>query len=199
MKNTVDIKQYSDWYQKFRTEGCQRCSALCASRTQVVISRRNSFEPIDLLVIGEAPGAEEDLKGLPFVGASGKLLDKEYLNHLPFSYAVTNLVKCRPENNRPPTKEEIDNCFPYLTEQIRLLSPKLLILLGRTVITKFFPETFKEDMKELVNTKKDYKNTPCLLFYHPSYILRNGADSFNKMWYPLLSTTYDILVLKKEK
>lgn len=108
---------------------CTACD-LCKSATRKVIGR-GSKDPT-ILFIGEAPGAKEDETGVPFVGPSGKQLNKmvEYLSIIKEDYAIVNAVKCRPPNNRNPTTQEIYACKPFLKEQIKSLNPKIIILLG---------------------------------------------------------------------
>lgn len=100
--------------------------------TKKVIGK-GSFDPI-ILFIGEAPGEKEDKAGIPFVGPAGKQLDKmiEYLGLKEKDYAVINVIKCRPPNNRDPTKEEIKACKPFLKNQISSLDPRIIVLLGNT-------------------------------------------------------------------
>ena len=111
---------------------CHKCP-LAPTRTNVVVERGDRKAKI--LIIGEAPGEQEDLSGLPFVGKSGQLLDK-ILQSVGFDtdkdVYICNTVKCRPPNNRVPTEIEINTCKPYLLEQIRLIDPKIILLTGAT-------------------------------------------------------------------
>lgn len=111
---------------------CTKCGELCENRTNAVPGEGN--ESADLMFIGEAPGRNEDEQGRPFVGNAGKLLT-EALEEAGLSREdvfITNIVKCRPPNNRVPTQREIDACSDYLTRQIRLVNPKIICILGRT-------------------------------------------------------------------
>ncbi len=110
--------------------GCTRCAELAATRTSVVFGAGNANA--ELMFVGEAPGANEDLQGLPFVGAAGKLLE-QLLNDIGLSRAevfIANVLKCRPPGNRDPQPTEIENCQPYLERQIELIEPRVIATLG---------------------------------------------------------------------
>jgi len=109
---------------------CTRCAGLAASRTTVVFGAGNA--DAELMFVGEAPGANEDLQGLPFVGAAGKLLE-QLLGEIGLSRAevfIANVLKCRPPGNRDPQPGEIENCRPYLLRQIELIAPRVICTLG---------------------------------------------------------------------
>jgi uracil-DNA glycosylase family 4 len=109
---------------------CTRCAELAATRTSVVFGAGNA--DAELMFVGEAPGANEDLQGLPFVGAAGKLLEK-LLGEIGLSRAevfIANVLKCRPPGNRDPQLSEIENCRPYLARQIELIEPRVICTLG---------------------------------------------------------------------
>jgi DNA polymerase len=109
---------------------CTRCAELAATRTSVVFGAGNA--DADLMFVGEAPGANEDLQGLPFVGAAGKLLEK-LLGEIGLSRAevfIANVLKCRPPGNRDPRPGEIENCTPYLIRQVELVQPRVICTLG---------------------------------------------------------------------
>jgi DNA polymerase len=110
--------------------GCTRCAELAATRTSVVFGAGNA--DADLMFVGEAPGANEDLQGLPFVGAAGKLLET-LLGEIGLSRAevfIANVLKCRPPGNRDPRPGEIENCTPYLIRQVELVQPRVICTLG---------------------------------------------------------------------
>src|SRR5580658_2320792 len=110
--------------------GCTRCAELAATRTSVVFGAGNA--DAELMFVGEAPGANEDLQGLPFVGAAGKLLEK-LLGEIGLSRAevfIANVLKCRPPGNRDPLPVEIENCHEYLYRQVELIQPKVICSLG---------------------------------------------------------------------
>lgn len=118
--------------------GCHKCG-LCEGRTRVVPGEV-SWES-EVMFIGEGPGKDEDLQGRPFVGAAGKLLTKliESIGLSRDDVFITNVVKCRPPNNRDPLPEEIAACWPYLEAQIRFIKPKLIVTLGRHSMGRFLP------------------------------------------------------------
>jgi DNA polymerase len=110
--------------------GCTRCAELAGTRTSVVFGAGNA--DAELMFVGEAPGANEDLQGLPFVGAAGKLLE-QLLGEIGLSRAevfIANVLKCRPPGNRDPQQAEIENCRPYLIRQIELIEPRVICTLG---------------------------------------------------------------------
>jgi DNA polymerase len=113
-----------------QARGCMRCAQLASTRTQVVFGAGNA--DADLMFVGEAPGAKEDERGVPFVGAAGKLLD-ELLAGVGLAREdvfIANVLKCRPPANRDPLPAEIDNCRDYLLEQVRLIEPRVICTLG---------------------------------------------------------------------
>lgn len=152
---------------------CQRC-ILGSSRIQAVISRGNPQAPI--MIIGEAPGQTEDETGLPFVGKSGQLLDEILasvaLNPETDVY-ISNVCKCRPPNNRPPTPVEIAACQPYLLEQIRLVNPKIILLTGATAVKGLLGD--KRGITKIRGQWMECLGRLCMPIFHPSYLLRNPA------------------------
>ena len=136
-----------------------------------------------LLLVGEAPGEQEDLSGEPFVGRAGKLLDK-MLTAINRSREndvfICNVLKCRPPDNRDPSKEEISKCEPYLVNQIDLIQPKLIVALGR-VAGKTLLGVYKS-LKDMRNTIHSYHGTNLIVTYHPAALLRNSnwkPDAWN--------------------
>jgi len=118
---------------------CQKCG-LYKTRTHAVPGDGNMNA--DIMFVGEAPGKAEDIQGKPFVGAAGKFLD-ELLAEIDLKRSdifITNIVKCRPPNNRDPQDNEISVCWPYLEEQVKLIKPKLIITLGRYAMNRFLPD-----------------------------------------------------------
>lgn len=148
-----------------------------------------------LMFIGEAPGAQEDKLGRPFVGASGKFLAEmlEDIGMAREEVYITNIVKFRPPNNRDPRKEEIEACLPYLIEQIKVIQPKLVIFLGRHSMNVFFPElkigqAHGQAVKKTVKFGSDLTLEQVFLpLYHPAAALYNGSmrkvlqEDFNKI------------------
>ena len=150
---------------------CQKCS-LGNTRNNFVFGVGDSNA--ELMLVGEAPREEEDQEGEPFVGRSGKLLNKILAaigkNRLEGVY-ITNVLKCRPPNNRDPLSSEVDKCEPYLLKQVGMIKPKLILALGkvaaRTLLKTDIP------LKEMRGTMYDYYGTPLKVTYHPSTLLRN--------------------------
>lgn len=168
-----------------RIKGCTACG-LCRERKQSVpgVGDQNA----DWLFIGEGPGAEEDARGEPFVGAAGKLLDAMLaaidLKRGENVY-IANAVKCRPPGNRTPEPEEMAACFPYLKRQIELIRPRLIVLLGRAAVHAVLAED--RSLSGLRGKTLSYRNEgegrdiPVIVTYHPAYLLRNLPDKA-KAW-----------------
>ena len=152
---------------------CHRCE-LGNSRTHAVIGRGNPQASI--LIVGEAPGQNEDETGLPFVGRSGKLLDK-ILESVDLSAEtdvfIANVIKCRPPKNRPPTAKEIEACKPYLLEQIRILDPKIILLTGATALKGLLSD--KRPISKIRGQWIEWEGRLCMPIFHPSYLLRNPS------------------------
>ena len=163
---------------------CTRCK-LSRTRTKAVFGTG----PVDapLMVIGEGPGAEEDARGEPFVGAAGKLLD-EMLKSIGRTRAsnvyIANVVKCRPPGNRDPEADEVAACRPFLDRQIELLKPKLILALGRIAAQRLLGST--APLSKLRGPQHVYgvAGTPVLVSYHPAYLLRTPGDKL-KSWVDL--------------
>ncbi len=148
---------------------CLKCP-LGKTRTKFVYGVGNP--KAKLLFIGEAPGAQEDLQGEPFVGAAGKLLDK-ILAAIQLSRQevyIANILKCRPPNNRDPQPDEVAACLPYLHEQIRLIQPKLICCLGRIAVQSLLQTT--TPLSKLRKSWLNYHGIPMLVTYHPAALLR---------------------------
>lgn len=133
----------------------------------------------DILFIGEAPGKAEDLKGEPFIGAAGKFLDT-MLAEIKLERKdiyITNVVKYRPPNNRDPLPDEVRDCWPWLLEQIKCIEPKIVVLLGRHSLNRFFPgeQISKVHGKLLKKKIKDFPVSNFFALYHPAAALYNGG------------------------
>jgi len=152
---------------------CNRC-ALSKTRNHVIYGEGNLNAPI--VIIGEAPGRDEDLQGRPFVGRSGELLDR-ILDACGFNrhqhVFISNIIKCRPPGNRVPFPEEIQVCKPYLLRQINLIDPKILILLGATALKSMTGQDKK--ITKVRGTWINCENRLAMPVYHPSALLRNPA------------------------
>jgi DNA polymerase len=152
---------------------CQRCE-LGATRTHAVVGRGNLKAPI--MIIGEAPGQNEDETGLPFVGKAGQLLEKILaavkLDTEQDVY-IANMNKCRPPGNRIPTADEIAACKPYLLEQIRLVDPKIILLTGATAVKGVTGD--KRGITKIRGTWIEWEGRLCMPILHPAYLLRNPS------------------------
>jgi uracil-DNA glycosylase family 4 len=170
-------------WQALRAEvrTCTRC-ALSATRTQGVFGV--GPERCDWLVIGEAPGAEEDRRGEPFVGVAGQLLDKMLaaigLDRKSNVY-IANVLKSRPPNNRDPKPEEVAACLPYLARQIALLQPRIMLAVGRIAAQNLL--NTQAPLGRLRGQVHHFGelNTPLVVTYHPAYLLRTPSDK-RKAW-----------------
>ena len=149
---------------------CQKCE-LGATRTKFVFGVGNPNA--DIMVIGEAPGADEDAQGEPFVGRAGQLLNKilEAVHFKREEVFIANILKCRPPNNRKPNPGEVEQCEPYLWKQIELIKPKFILCLGLTAAQTILKTT--ESMGQLRLSTHLYRNTPVVVTYHPAALLRN--------------------------
>jgi uracil-DNA glycosylase len=170
---------------------CRKCPHLVAFRHQVVFGVGNP--DAELMFVGEAPGADEDLRGEPFVGRAGELLTR-IIETMGFSRAevyIANVLKCRPDvppgksGNRPPTAEEMATCLPYLREQIALIRPKLMVALGGVAMRGLFG--VDQPMKSLRGRWHQFAGIPVMPTFHPSYLLRNQSlTEKRKVWEDML-------------
>lgn len=160
---------------------CRQCK-LCQTRTQTVFGV--GIESAPLMVVGEGPGADEDIQGEPFVGRAGKLLD-EMLKAIGHSRRentyIANVVKCRPPGNRDPETDEVESCRPYLEQQIRLVKPKLIVGLGRIAAQRLLNSD--APLSRLRGPLHHYgpEQTPLFITYHPAYLLRSPREKA-KSW-----------------
>jgi len=164
-------------------DACEACE-LCRTRNKSVPGVGD--QAAELLFVGEAPGAEEDARGEPFVGQAGRLLDN-MLAALGLArdrnVYIANVLKCRPPNNRTPEPREVDACRPYLERQIALLSPKLIVALGRSAASLLLDTD--ATIASLRGRVHRYRGVPLIVTYHPAYLLRNLPDK-SKAWEDLL-------------
>lgn len=162
---------------------CRAC-ALCEHRHQPVLGVGDRSPT--WLFIGEAPGAEEDVKGEPFVGQAGRLLDNMLaaigLNRGEGVY-IANAVKCRPPGNRTPESKEIAACHSFLMRQIELLQPRIVVLLGRAAVHAVLGEDVS--LASMRQQMFAFGKTPVVVTYHPAYLLRNLTEKY-KVWEDLL-------------
>jgi uracil-DNA glycosylase family 4 len=170
---------------------CTACG-LDKTRTQTVFGVGNLNA--DLVVIGEAPGFNEDRQGEPFVGRAGQLLNAmlETIGFPRESVYIANILKCRPPNNRDPQPEEVHLCTPFLSKQIALLNPKLLLAVGR--IAAQFLLNSKIALGQLRGKIHSFNHIPLIVTYHPAYLLRSPKDK-SKAYQDLLLTYRTIKTL----
>jgi uracil-DNA glycosylase len=183
---------------------CVKCPHLASSRKNVVFGVGNI--DAQLMFVGEAPGADEDAQGEPFVGAAGQLLTK-IIQATGFSRAdvyIANILKCRPDTpgqsygNRKPTPEEMATCIPYLHEQIDLIRPKVIVALGATAVDGLLGKTI--GITKLRGNWQTYRGTPLMPTFHPSYLLRNQAMSEKrKVWEDMLAVMEKLGMSVSEK
>lgn len=161
---------------------CTKCS-LHATRTQTVFGVGN--RRAQWMFIGEAPGADEDRQGEPFVGRAGQLLNAMLaaLGLRREEVYIANVLKCRPPNNRDPQAGEVEQCEPYLIRQIELIQPKLIVALGRHAAHSLLKTELA--LGRLRGQRLSYQNIPLVVTYHPAYLLRTPSDK-RKAWEDLL-------------
>jgi uracil-DNA glycosylase family 4 len=156
-----------------RILNCQKCP-LAATRTKAVPGEGST--DTDLMFIGEAPGRDEDVQGRPFVGRAGQLLTK-IIQAMGFDRKdvyITNIVKCRPPNNREPNLEETERCKPYLFEQIGIIQPRVIVTLGNVPTHFFIPS--RSGVTTLRGTFYPFEDILVMPTFHPSYLVRNEAN-----------------------
>ena len=171
---------------------CTKCPHLVASRKQVVFGVGDPNSP--LLFVGEAPGADEDRLGEPFVGAAGQLLTKiiQAMGLSRQTVFIANILKCRPNTpgqssgNRPPTEEEMQTCIPWLLEQIDIIQPKVIVALGATAVKGLLHHP--TGITRLRGQWQTFRGVPTMPTYHPAYLLRNQAlAEKRRVWEDMLA------------
>jgi uracil-DNA glycosylase family 4 len=170
---------------------CVKCAHLVRSRTQVVFGVGNP--KAELMFVGEAPGAEEDAQGEPFVGRAGQLLTKiiEAMGFRRQDVYIANVLKCRPDmpigssGNRKPNPEEMRTCLPWLEKQIELIKPRVMVALGATAVEGLFGAT--TPVSKVRGRWLNFHEIPVMVTYHPAYLLRNASISEKrKVWEDML-------------
>jgi DNA polymerase len=154
--------------------GCRKCG-LCETRTQTVFS--DGSATAQLAFVGEAPGEDEDRKGVPFVGRAGQLLTDIIVKGMKMrreDVYICNVIKCRPPKNRDPLPSEKEQCEPYLVRQLELLKPKVICALGKHAASTLLRKD--EAIGRLRGKWHQYHGIPLRVTYHPAYLLRNPAD-----------------------
>lgn len=169
-KRWESSKTLDELYSKIHN--CKECQ-LGETRLNFVFGSGNPNSKI--LIIGEAPGADEDEQGLPFVGRAGQLLTKiiEAINFKREDLYIANIIKCRPPNNRKPLVGEVEKCEPYLKKQIEIINPEFILALGLTAVNTLLKGDFK--MKDIRGKVLEYEGRKLLVTYHPAALLRNPS------------------------
>jgi uracil-DNA glycosylase family 4 len=174
-----------------RVRACMKCPHLASSRTQTVFGVGNL--DAEIMFVGEAPGADEDAQGEPFVGRAGQLLTRiiQTMGFAREDVYIANILKCRPHmpprstGNRPPTPEEMQTCRPYLLEQIDIVQPKVMVALGAVAVEGLLG--MRGTMRELRGRWTSFCGAPLMITYHPAYLLRNQSPTEKrKVWEDML-------------
>jgi uracil-DNA glycosylase len=172
----------ADVLQSLRVEigpACTRCKLHTLGRKQVVFGVGNPNA--DLMFVGEAPGADEDIQGEPFVGRAGQLLTKiiEAIGMKREDVYIANVIKCRPPGNRNPEPDEVDRCEPFLFRQIDAIKPKVIVALGKFAAQSLLRTT--DPITRIRGREYKYRNAILMPTYHPAYLLRNPASK-REVW-----------------
>ncbi len=160
---------------------CQQCS-LCQTRTQTVFGSGN--KNAEWMLVGEAPGQNEDQEGLPFVGRAGQLLTEmiRALGMARDDVFIANILKCRPPNNRDPKPEEVASCSAYLKQQIAMVQPKIILAVGRVAAQNLLQTD--ASLSQLRGKVHYFDKVPVIVIYHPAYLLRSLLEK-RKAWQDL--------------
>lgn len=174
LNNKNSIEKPSLDTLKIKYSNCQKCP-LHETKSHFVYGDGNPQAMI--MLIGEGPGAKEDQTGNVFVGPAGDLLTKmlKAININREDIYITNIVKCRPPNNRDPFPAEKEACLPYLLEQIELIQPKILILLGKVAANTLLPQQEKSTLNSYRNKEHNFHNIRTFVTYHPAALLHNAS------------------------
>jgi DNA polymerase len=175
----LDVSQLSWEDLKAQVAACTRCEELAATRTQTVFGVGDHHAQV--MVIGEAPGADEDRQGEPFVGRAGKLLNNMLLaiGYQREQVYIANILKCRPPDNRDPRPDEIGQCESFLKRQVELVKPKVILAVGRIAAQNLLK--VETPIGKLRGKMHRYDNTPLVVTYHPAYLLRKPTEKA-KAW-----------------
>ena len=184
-------KEQWDWLKE-RVLGCETCKSELNPNGKIVFGVGNLNA--DLFLCGEAPGAEEETAGEPFVGPAGELLDRiiSAMGLSRESVYIGNVVNFRPRHeraygNRPPTAEEMNFCLPYLRAQLEIVKPKVIVALGKTATDGLLGPDPQRRLGQMRGTWHEYSNIPMMVTYHPSYLLHNPSKSSKrKVWEDML-------------
>ncbi len=168
---------YQTWEEL--EEACKNCTKcnLCEARKNVVIGTGNKSAKI--MFIGEGPGADEDIQGIPFVGKAGKLMDQAFqgIGIKREEVYIANIVKCRPPNNRNPEDEEADSCQEFLNTQIKLINPEIIVLLGSVALKNILGKEYG-----ITNSRGKWFDKECIKYlptFHPAALLRDESKKID--------------------
>jgi uracil-DNA glycosylase len=156
-----------------RAKVCTKCKELSRCRNSVVFGV--GCAPAEIMFIGEAPGADEDAQGIPFVGRAGQLLTKiiAAMGYRREEVYIANIIKCRPPQNRTPEPDEVSNCLPYVLSQIELIQPKVIVALGATALRALLGVQL--GITKMRGHWYTFREIPIMPTFHPAYLLRNPA------------------------
>lgn len=183
MENKLDRAEKIDTLEQIKKQlgDCQRCK-LGATRKNLVFGVGNPHAR--LVFVGEAPGADEDAQGEPFVGDAGKMLNRIIIamGLKREDVYICNIVKCRPPQNRPPEPDEVSACYPFLLKQLASVQPEVIVALGASAAQALLQS--KVLISKLRSKFHDFYGIPLMPTYHPSYLLRTGgnSESFWSVW-----------------
>ncbi|MEE9270012.1 MAG: uracil-DNA glycosylase [Candidatus Krumholzibacteria bacterium] len=176
LNHILGASTYGEFKERLQGYDCQRCT-LCHSRSNIVIDRGNPRS--DIMIISERPGVNEDRVGKPFVGRAGELLDK-MLTAIGLDsnrdVLITNVVRCMPEVDRSPIREEVDACFPFMEKQIALMRPRVILLLGAVAVKWVDQERTDIKMEDEVGrffTLPRFPGIQFMVMFNPAFLLRD--------------------------
>jgi uracil-DNA glycosylase len=172
-RQTVGDSSSSQTINSLETEAkvCVKCVELARCRSNVVFGVGDNHA--ELMFIGEAPGADEDEQGKPFVGRAGQLLTKiiQAMGYRREEVYICNVLKCRPPQNRTPLPDEVTNCLPFLLKQIEFIKPKVIVALGATAVRSLID--LQLGITKMRGTWYSFRDIPIMPTFHPAYLLRN--------------------------
>lgn len=185
-------KQARWLYLRGKVLSCPICNKHVKPGKKVVFGVGNL--DADIFFCGEAPGADEEIQGEPFVGRAGQLLTKiiQAMGLARETVYIANIMNWRPEmstefGNRPPTQEEMNFCLPYLKAQLDIVQPKVIVALGATAVNGLLGPDTKRKMSTVRGRWFEFQNTPLMITFHPSYLLRNNTQSTKRLvWEDML-------------
>lgn len=172
----LSADNYAEFKKRLESYNCKRCT-LCYTRSNIVVDRGNPAAAV--MIISERPGDNEDRIGKPFVGRAGELLDK-MLRAIELDpdrdVLITNVVRCKPEVDRSPTKVEVDACFPFMDKQIALVGPKVILVMGAVALKWVDPERTDIKMEDEAGkffTLPRFPGIQLMVMYNPAFLLRD--------------------------